>query len=100
MNSQKIEIIRPENCYVSEEESHISLENECYYYGYISRETAEWLLWEEGCNDGLYLLRNSGNDYVLSLCHQKRYSFETNNQTIISSSYLSLIIIFKYKELA
>ena len=72
MNIQKTEIIRSENCYVSEEDSRLCLESQCYYYGYISRETAEWLLWDEGCYDGLYLLRNSSNDYVLSLCHQKR----------------------------
>lgn len=43
-----------------------------YYYGNISRETAEWILCERGCKDGLYLLRKSKEDFVLSLCFEKR----------------------------
>ncbi|RWS12017.1 tyrosine-protein kinase SYK-like protein [Dinothrombium tinctorium] len=43
-----------------------------YYYGNISRETAEYILWERGCFDGMFLLRDSNSDYVLSLCHHKR----------------------------
>lgn len=43
-----------------------------YYYGNISRETAEYILWDKGCVDSMFLLRKSNADYVLSLCHQKR----------------------------
>ncbi|XP_064476823.1 tyrosine-protein kinase SYK-like [Ornithodoros turicata] len=47
------------------------VEDAPFFYGGISRETAEWILWERGCQDGLFLLRQSGPDYVLSLCFQK-----------------------------
>ncbi|KAG1659450.1 Tyrosine-protein kinase SYK [Nymphon striatum] len=42
-----------------------------YYFEDISRETADLILWDRGCIDGMYLLRKSTNkdaDYVLSLC--------------------------------
>ncbi|XP_054162174.1 RGS domain-containing serine/threonine-protein kinase A-like [Oppia nitens] len=67
----KSAVIANENCYITQEDSCLSPESQPYYYGFISRETAEWLLWDEGCIDGMYLLRNSSNDYVLSLCHQQ-----------------------------
>jgi len=67
----KSAVIVNENCYTTQEDSCLSAEAQPYYYGFISRETAEWLLWDEDCQDGMYLLRNSSNDYVLSLCHQK-----------------------------
>lgn len=58
-----------ENCYVTQSASTL-LESLPYYYGCISREDAEWILWDESCPDGMYLLREStGNDLVLSLCH-------------------------------
>ncbi|KAH8036358.1 hypothetical protein HPB51_025699 [Rhipicephalus microplus] len=47
------------------------LEEAACFYGSVSRETAEWILWERGCADGLYLLRRSGPDYVLSLCFDR-----------------------------
>ncbi|KAH7971384.1 hypothetical protein HPB49_023162 [Dermacentor silvarum] len=47
------------------------LEEAACFYGAVSRETAEWILWERGCADGLYLLRRSGPDYVLSLCFDR-----------------------------
>ncbi|KAG8195432.1 hypothetical protein JTE90_013888 [Oedothorax gibbosus] len=47
------------------------VESMLYFYGSISRETAEWILWDRGCKDGMYLLRESNADYVLSLCFQK-----------------------------
>lgn len=50
----------------------VPVESMLYYYGSISRETAEWILWDRGCKDGMYLLRESNSDYVLSLCYQKR----------------------------
>lgn len=53
----------------------VPVESMLYYYGSISRETAEWILWDRGCKDGMYLLRESNSDYVLSLCYQKRYTF-------------------------
>lgn len=46
-----------------------------YYYEDISRETADLVLWDRGCVDGMYLLRKSTNkdaDYVLSLCYNNR----------------------------
>ncbi|XP_035217979.1 tyrosine-protein kinase SYK-like isoform X2 [Stegodyphus dumicola] len=49
----------------------VPVESMLYYYGSISRETAEWILWDRGCRDGMYLLRESNSDYVLSLCFQK-----------------------------
>ncbi|XP_042898990.1 tyrosine-protein kinase Shark isoform X2 [Parasteatoda tepidariorum] len=49
----------------------VPVESMLYYYGSISRETAEWILWDRGCRDGMYLLRESNSDYVLSLCYQK-----------------------------
>lgn len=49
----------------------VPVESMLYYYGSISRETAEWILWDRGCKDGMYLLRESNSDYVLSLCYQK-----------------------------
>ncbi|CAM1306067.1 SYK (predicted) [Pycnogonum litorale] len=42
-----------------------------FYFEEISRETADLILWDRGCVDGMYLLRKSSNkdaDYVLSLC--------------------------------
>lgn len=52
--------------------SAVDMDKVNYYYGNISRETAEWILCERGCKDGLYLLRKSKDDYVLSLCFEKR----------------------------
>ncbi|XP_067137669.1 tyrosine-protein kinase Shark-like isoform X3 [Centruroides vittatus] len=49
----------------------VPVESMLYYYGNISRETAEWILWDRGCQDGMYLIRESNTDYVLSLCYQK-----------------------------
>lgn len=44
-----------------------------YYFGNISRETAEQILYDLGAFDGLFLIRDStATDSVLSLCHQKR----------------------------
>lgn len=43
-----------------------------YYYGSVCREVAEYILVERGCTDGLYLLRQSNGDYVLSLCNSDR----------------------------
>ena len=43
-----------------------------YYYGCVCREVAEYILHERGCSDGLYLLRQSNGDYVLSLCNSER----------------------------
>lgn len=60
-----------ENCYVTQSQSTL-LESLPYYYGCISREGAEWILYDEGCPDGMYLLRESGTDLVLSLCHHSR----------------------------
>ena len=60
-----------ENCYVTQSPSTL-LESLPYYYGCISREGAEWILYDEGCPDGMYLLRESGTDLVLSLCHHSR----------------------------
>lgn len=60
-----------ENCYVTQTQATF-LESLPYYYGCISREDAEWILYDEGCTDGLYLLRESGTDLVLSLCHHNR----------------------------
>lgn len=54
------------------EESESAIESSSYYYGRISRETAEWVLWDRGCSDGLFLVRDSSSDFVLSLCHAKR----------------------------
>ena len=48
------------------------IESMKYYYGNISRETAEWILSDGGCHEGMFLLRQSSDDYVLSLCHNKR----------------------------
>lgn len=45
--------------------------NQTYFYGRITRDEAERLLREAGCEDGLFLLRESTKkmgDYVLSLC--------------------------------
>lgn len=46
-----------------------------YFYGRISRDEAESILRRNGCNEGLYLLRENvsipGN-YALSICHQNR----------------------------
>ena len=46
-----------------------------YFFGRISREEAERFLNENGCSQGLFLLRESmatiGN-FALSICHQKR----------------------------
>ena len=61
-----------ENCYVTQSPATL-LESLPFYYGCISREDAEWILYDEGCPDGLYLLReSSGTDLVLSLCHHNR----------------------------
>ena len=43
-----------------------------YYYGCVCREVAEYILHERGSSDGLYLLRQSNGDYVLSLCSSDR----------------------------
>ena len=43
-----------------------------YYYGCVCREVAEYILHERGFSDGLYLLRQSNGDYVLSLCNSER----------------------------
>ena len=44
-----------------------------YYFGNISRETAEQILYDLGAFDGLFLIRDStATDSVLSLCHHKR----------------------------
>ncbi|RWS30954.1 tyrosine-protein kinase ZAP-70-like protein [Leptotrombidium deliense] len=48
-----------------------NLESLVYYYGNVSRETAEYILWEKGCVDGMFLLRDSSCDIVLSLCYNK-----------------------------
>lgn len=54
------------------ENAAVDMDKVNYYYGTISRETAEWILCERGCKDGLYLLRKSKEDFVLSLCFEKR----------------------------
>lgn len=49
--------------------------NQPYFYGRITRDEAEKILRDRGCQDGLYLLRESTKrmgDYVLSLCHANR----------------------------
>ena len=43
-----------------------------FYFGNISREAAEYILWDKGFVDSMFLLRKSNSDYVLSLCYQKR----------------------------
>jgi hypothetical protein len=75
-NIHRSPIIANENCYITQSDGFV--ESMSYYYGNISRETCEWILWDEGCKDGMYLLRESNNDYVLSLCHQKRYVCNQN----------------------
>lgn len=46
-----------------------------YFYGRISRDEAESILRRNGCQEGLYLLRENvsipGN-FALSICHQNR----------------------------
>ncbi|KAI1292515.1 Tyrosine-protein kinase SYK [Halotydeus destructor] len=47
-------------------------ENTCnFFYKNIPREITEWILWDRGCLDGMFLLRESMADYVLSLCYRK-----------------------------
>ncbi|KAH9419103.1 hypothetical protein DERP_005606 [Dermatophagoides pteronyssinus] len=67
-NNNNNNTIANENCYVTQTPCTI-LESLPYYYGCITREDTEWILYDEGCPDGMYLLRESGNDFVLSLCH-------------------------------
>ncbi|GAB6031661.1 Tyrosine-protein kinase ZAP-70 [Chamberlinius hualienensis] len=46
-----------------------------YYYGHITRENAELVLWERGCLEGMYLLRASHSrdaEYVLSVGHNNQ----------------------------
>ncbi|GIX76951.1 tyrosine-protein kinase, partial [Caerostris extrusa] len=49
----------------------VPVESMLYFYGSISRETAEWILWDRGCRDGMYLLRESNSDYCASLSDKK-----------------------------
>lgn len=70
-NNNKTATATNENCYVTQTSNGL-LESLPFYYGCISREDAEWILYDEGCPDGMYLLRESGNDFVLSLCHHNR----------------------------
>lgn len=47
-----------------------------YFYGRITRDEAEKTLRDRGCQDGLFLLRESTKkmgDYVLSLCANNKY---------------------------
>jgi len=47
-----------------------------YFYGRISRDEAESVLRRNGCQEGLYLLRENisvAGNYALSICHQSRY---------------------------
>jgi SH2 domain len=49
-----------------------------YFYGRISRDEAESILRRNGCQEGLYLLRENmsvAGNYALSICHQMRYDF-------------------------
>ena len=75
-----------ENCYVTQSASTF-LESLPYYYGCISREDAEWILVDEGCPDGMYLLRESGTDFVLSLCHHNRFVFNQHSRKKKSGKY-------------
>ena len=43
-----------------------------FYYGNVCREAAEFILYDRGCANGLFLLRDSNSDFVLSLCHNRR----------------------------
>ena len=61
-----------------------------YFYGRISRDEAESILRRNGCQEGLYLLRENmsvAGNYALSICHQMRYGL-----TVIVS-YCSLLFI-------
>lgn len=76
-----------ENCYVTQTASTV-LESLSYYYGCISREDAEWILYDEGCPDGMFLLRESGTDLVLSLCH--------HNRSVITFDILWALVLWSF----
>lgn len=47
-----------------------------YFYGRISRDEAETILTNNGCREGLFLLRenvSTAGNYALSICHSNRY---------------------------
>ena len=49
-----------------------------YFYGRITRDESEKILKDNGCQDGLFLLRESTKkmgDYVLSLCAYNKYAY-------------------------
>lgn len=56
-----------------------------YFYGDISREDAELILWDRDCIEGMYLIRSSQNKdakYVLSLCSKKSVHHYRIKQTV------------------
>lgn len=72
----------------SNDSSHQQSSNELigYYFGSISRETAEWILKSHGNKtDGAYLLRSSGpnDDFVLSLMVVRDSQPSTTNQQML-----------------
>lgn len=75
--------------------SHQHSSNELigYYFGSISRETAEWILKSHGNQtNGAYLLRSSGpnDDFVLSLMVVRdNQPSTTNQQTLINNNVAS-----------
>ncbi|VDO75772.1 unnamed protein product [Schistosoma margrebowiei] len=54
-----------------------------YFYGKITREQAEELLFTNGANEGLFLLRESVNrNYAVSICHLGRvHHYNVERQT-------------------
>ncbi|VDP86180.1 unnamed protein product [Schistosoma mattheei] len=54
-----------------------------YFYGKITREQAEELLFTHGANEGLFLLRESVNrNYAVSICHLGRvHHYNVERQT-------------------
>lgn len=65
-----------------------------YYFGSISRETAEWILKSHGNQtDGAYLLRSSGpnDDFVLSLMVVRNTQPSINQQAFINNSTFNAV---------
>ncbi|EEC01236.1 zeta-associated protein Zap-70, putative [Ixodes scapularis] len=64
----------PEPCLgdATEDDDEEPLEESACFYGSVSGETAEWILWERGCATGFYLLSpERRRTYVLSLCFDR-----------------------------
>ena len=64
-----------------------------YFYGRITRDESEKILKDRGCQEGLFLLRESTKrmgDYVLSLCAHNKYVYFPVPMLAVTSNALKM----------